>query len=83
MDLLSSELYQLLRMCRHRTSQAPERPTKALTEHKQIVEAIASRDAELAEMLMRRHISGAWKTVKQLLNEELTNESLHEKHIKH
>ena len=75
-DLLSSELYQLLRMCRHRTSQAPERPKKALTEHKQIVEAIASRDAELAEMLMRRHISGAWKTVKQLLDEELNEELL-------
>ncbi|WP_299877688.1 GntR family transcriptional regulator [uncultured Cocleimonas sp.] len=74
MDLLSSELYQLLRMCRHRTSQAPARPIKALAEHKQIVEAIASRDAELAEMLMRRHISGAWKTVKQLLNEELSEE---------
>ena len=71
-DLLSSELYQLLRMCRHRTSQAPERPIKALSEHKQIVEAIASRDAELAEILMRRHISGAWKTVKHLLNEELS-----------
>jgi len=41
---------------------------------KQIVEAIASRDAELAEMLMRRHISGAWKTVKHLLDEELDEE---------
>lgn len=69
-ELLSSELYQLLRMCRHRTSQAPERPSKALLEHKQIVAAIASRDPELAEMLMRRHISGAWKKVKQLLNED-------------
>ncbi|MEB8434263.1 MULTISPECIES: GntR family transcriptional regulator [Cocleimonas] len=76
MDLLSSELYQLLRMCRHRTSQAPARPTKALTEHKQIVEAIASRDAELAEMLMRRHISGAWKTVEILLKEELSEGAL-------
>jgi len=71
-DLLSSELYQLLRMCRHRSSQTPERPVHALIEHKQITEAIANRDSELAELLMRRHISGAWKIVQILLNEEET-----------
>ena len=70
MQLLGSELYQLLRMCRFRSSQAPERPAKALNEHRQIVEAIANRDAELAEILMRRHISDAWNTVKKLLHEE-------------
>ena len=69
-DLLSSELYQLLRMCRQRSSKTPERPEQALKEHKHIVEAIAMRDAELAELLMRRHISGSWKIVSQLLNEE-------------
>lgn len=70
MDLLSNELYQLLRMCRHRSSQTPERPIKALAEHKQITEAIAQRDPELAEILMRRHISGAWKIVKDILDKE-------------
>ena len=70
MDLLSSELYQLLRMCRHRSSQTPERPLRALQEHKQITEAIANRDPELAELLMRRHISGAWKIVKDILDKE-------------
>ena len=69
-QLLGSELYQLLRMCRYRSSQAPERPLIALAEHKQIMVAIANHDAELAELLMRRHISGAWKTVKQLMLEE-------------
>ena len=69
-QLLSSELYQLLRMCRHRSSKTPERPLRALNEHRQIVDAIANRDPELAEILMRRHISGAWKTVKHLLEEE-------------
>ena len=67
MQLLGSELYQLLRMCRHRSSQAPERPLIALAEHKQIVTAIANHDAELAELLMRRHISGAWKIIKELM----------------
>jgi len=70
MDLLSSELYQLLRMCRHRSSQTPERPLRALQEHKQITEAIAQHDPELAELLMRRHISGAWKLVKEILEKE-------------
>ncbi len=66
-DLLSSELYQLLRMCRRRSSQMPNRPNKALDEHKQIVQAIENRDPELAELLMRRHISGAWEQVKDFL----------------
>ncbi len=73
-DLLSSELYQLLRMCRQRSGQTPARPLKAINEHRHIVEAIRNRDAELAELLMRRHISGAWNIVKNLLNDEhLTN----------
>jgi len=73
-DLLGSELYQLLRMCRQRSGKTPERPSKAIDEHRHIVEAIRSRDAELAELLMRRHISGAWKIVKNLLNEEHTTQ---------
>lgn len=72
-DLLSSELYQLLRMCRQRSSKTPARPLKAIQEHRQIVEAIKNRDAELAELLMRRHISGAWKVVKPLLSDIETN----------
>ncbi len=72
LQLLGSELYQLLRLCRHRSSQTPERPLKALAEHQQIVEAIANHDAELAEMLMRRHISGSWEIVKSLILEENT-----------
>ncbi|MEJ2307811.1 MAG: GntR family transcriptional regulator [Gammaproteobacteria bacterium] len=67
---LSSELYQLIRMCRYRSALAPSRPVKALAEHRQIVEAIAAGDGELAELLMRRHISGAWQIVKDLLPRE-------------
>lgn len=65
--LLGSELYQLLRMCRQRSSKRPARPVKALNEHQMIVEAISNRDEELAEILMRRHISGAWQIVKETL----------------
>ena len=73
MQLLSSELYQLLRICRYQSSQAPERPIKALNEHRHIVAAIADRDPELAEMLMRRHINGAWNIVKNLFQNDAIN----------
>ncbi len=68
-DLLAGELYQLLRLCRHRTSNLRQRPRPALQQHRQIVEAIADRDGDLAEMLMRRHISGAWKSIKQMMED--------------
>lgn len=63
MDLLGSEQYQLLRMCRYRTSRNAQRTRPALQQHRHIVEALASRDGELAEMLMRRHIQGAWRSI--------------------
>lgn len=66
-DLLSSELYQLLRMSRRQSGQIPNRPMTALNEHRQIVQAIENRDAELAELLMRRHISRAWLELKEYL----------------
>ena len=69
-DLLGSELYQLLRMCRRKSSEIPNRAHKALNEHKQIVQAIENRDPELAELLMRRHISGSWDQVKDALISE-------------
>ncbi|HEY8887634.1 MAG TPA: GntR family transcriptional regulator [Gallionella sp.] len=73
MDLLGSEQYQLLRMCRYRTSRNAERTGPALQQHRQIVEALALRDGELAEMLMRRHIQGAWRSISEMIaNEEAT-----------
>jgi DNA-binding GntR family transcriptional regulator len=69
-DLLAGELYQLLRMCRYRTSRLAKRTRPALQQHRHIVEAIADRDGELAEMLMRRHISGAWKSISEMMDEE-------------
>jgi len=67
LQLLGSELYQLLRICRQRSSKQPLRPVKALNEHHMIMEAMSSRDEELAEVLMRRHLSGAWQIVKETL----------------
>ncbi|MFY9180187.1 MAG: GntR family transcriptional regulator [Venatoribacter sp.] len=55
-QMLCGELYHLVRMYRYQTSTHTSRPARALTEHQRIVEAIANRDSELAELLMRRHI---------------------------
>lgn len=55
--LLQEDLYQLLRMYRFRLSATEGRAAQALIEHRQILAAIADRDAELAELLMRRHVA--------------------------
>ncbi len=70
MDLLGSEQYQLLRMCRFRTSRNAQRTKPALNQHRQIVEALTQRDGELAEMLMRRHIQGAWRSISEMMDKE-------------
>jgi DNA-binding GntR family transcriptional regulator len=70
MDMLGSEQYQLLRMCRYRTSRNAERTKPALSQHRQIVDALANRDGELAELLMRRHIQGAWRSISEMIDKE-------------
>jgi DNA-binding GntR family transcriptional regulator len=57
--LLCDELYHLIRLYRVQTSSQPSRPKQAFKEHHQIVDALESNDGELAEMLMKRHISSA------------------------
>jgi len=64
-DLLCGELYHLIRMYRYRSSQISARPPLALAEHRHIVAAIQERDAEFAEMLMRKHISKARNNIEQ------------------
>lgn len=54
-ETLIGGLYHLLRMYRYQCTNK-NRPVKAIAEHRRIVEAIAQRDAELAGLLMRRHI---------------------------
>ena len=70
LENLNGELYQLIRMCRHQSGQFPSRAQIALGQHRQIAAAIAARDEELAEILMRRHISGAWEIVRTILEDQ-------------
>ena len=62
-DLLMGDLYHLARLYRYQFSAVDHRPGKALTEHRRVAEAIEARDGELAEILMRRHIRGAWANI--------------------
>jgi len=55
-SLLMNGIYHVTRMYRVQLGMAGPRVGTAFDEHKHIVQAIANRDAELAEMLMRRHI---------------------------
>ena len=61
--LLCGELYHLVRMYRYRSSRTASRPQQALTEHRRILDAVAERDGELAELLMRRHLGGARQSI--------------------
>lgn len=60
-----SETYHLLRLYRYQCSLSEGRPQRALKEHLAILDAIADRDGDLAEMLMRKHIRQARQNIAQ------------------
>lgn len=65
--LLCDELYYILRLYRARSSGRPGRRKFANTEHAGIIEAMQSRDADLAELLMRQHIRRATMSLREVL----------------
>lgn len=69
-SLLIDGLYHLVRMYRVQLGMAGPRVTTAFDEHKNIVNAIANRDEELAEILMRRHITYSKNNIESKLNQE-------------
>ena len=56
---LNGDLQQLLRMYRRQSGADTDRKRAAFEEHWQILRAITSRDADLAESMMRSHIARA------------------------
>jgi DNA-binding GntR family transcriptional regulator len=72
-NFLCGELYHLVRMFRYRSSLVASRPQRALAEHRAITEAIEQHDEELAEMLMRRHISNARRSIERQLAAQTGN----------
>lgn len=66
-NILCDELYHVVRMYRVQLGMAGPRVSRAFDEHKAILNAIANRDGELAELLMRRHISASRRNIEQHL----------------
>ncbi|MBD3586171.1 GntR family transcriptional regulator [Salinimonas sp. HHU 13199] len=67
-SVLIDGIYHLVRMYRVQLGMAGPRVTTAFEEHSHIVRAIANRDGELAEMLMRRHILYSKNNIERKLN---------------
>ncbi|SHF06848.1 DNA-binding transcriptional regulator, GntR family [Modicisalibacter ilicicola DSM 19980] len=61
--LLCDDLYYLVRLYRTQFSASGTRPQRAFVEHHRIVDAIEAGDEELAELLMRRHVSASRENV--------------------
>lgn len=71
-EMLTGDLYYLLRIYRYKSSTQPGRAKKALQEHKDIVAAITRRDAVAAEQAMRLHLRNARLIVEEQLKAEET-----------
>ncbi|MBJ7537235.1 GntR family transcriptional regulator [Marinomonas transparens] len=70
--LLTEELYAVIRMYRRHTSDQRSDPRQALREHRAILDAIANHEGDLAELLMRRHISRASQLLKQAMEQAVS-----------
>lgn len=66
-QMLTGDLYYLLRVYRYKSSTKPGRATEALAEHQAIVTAITRRDAPAAEKAMRAHLRNARRYVEEQL----------------
>ncbi|GAA6204378.1 MULTISPECIES: GntR family transcriptional regulator [Thalassotalea] len=72
-NILCGQLYHLVRMYRCQFGMNSPRASKAFEEHSRIIEAIADRDGELAEILMRRHIAASRKNIENKIAEKNSN----------
>ncbi len=72
--ILCDDLYHLARMYRCKFGMVSDRARDALREHELIVDAIAERDGELAELMMRRHIRASRRNVERRLATDTTTQ---------
>lgn len=68
-NILCDELYYLVRMYRVQLGMNGPRVSRAFDEHKAIINAIANRDGELADLLMRRHIAASRRNIELQLQQ--------------
>jgi len=68
--LLCNDLYHLMRMYRYQFGMRSKRSRQAYEEHHYLLHAIAARDGEMAELLMRQHIRSSRRNVEEQLLEQ-------------
>ncbi len=73
--ILCKDLYHLMRMYRCQFSYTSRRAPAALAEHGYIIDAIAARDGEMAELLMRRHVRASSANIESILDSHQENPS--------
>jgi DNA-binding GntR family transcriptional regulator len=66
-QMLTGDLYYLLRVYRYKSSTKPGRALEALQEHRDIVAALEARDTAAAEQAMREHLRHARRYVEEQL----------------
>ena len=69
-NIICGQLYHLVRMYRIQFGMKSSRAKRAFEEHSQIIQAIADRDGELAELFMRRHIAASRKNIERKITEQ-------------
>ena len=72
-ELICGQLYHLVRMYRCQFGMHSPRASRAFDEHANIIQAIADRDGELAEMLMRRHIAASRQNIENKIAQEIAH----------
>lgn len=69
-QMLTGDLYYLLRVYRYKSSTKPGRAMEALQEHRDIVAALERRDPAAAEQAMREHLRHARRYVEEQIMAE-------------
>ncbi len=72
-QMLTGDLYYLLRVYRYKSSTKPGRALEALQEHRTIVAALEARDPHGAEHAMREHLRHARRYVEEQIAAEASN----------
>lgn len=75
-EMLTGDLYYLLRVYRYKSSTKPGRATEALDEHRALVAALEARDPKAAEEAMREHLRHARRFVEEQMVSENESGSL-------
>lgn len=69
-SLMVNDLYHLMRMYRFQYGMSSGRTRRAFAEHSYIVDSIEAGDADMAELMMRRHIRASRENAERLLKEK-------------